>query len=377
MKIKKYVAPTMPEAMHQIRKELGTDAVILNSKEVQKGGFLGFFKKRKIEVIAALDPNPIRKKPQAETMAFQEPNLKKKPFAQKKLKQDDPVLMEIKYLKKMMEQQAAQQPTTFPPTYQPMYEHLVEQELEAQLAASIINKVIELHDSLVDAPSTEQIVKDTLAVIEKQLSPLTFEGISYQKKIVQFVGPTGVGKTTTIAKLAANSVLKDKKRVAFITTDTYRIAAIEQLKTYASILDVPIEVAYSLDDYKRAVNQYKDYDLILVDTAGRNFRDDHYVQELKNTIDLEKNVETYLVLSLTAKQQDLIDVVNQFSGVPIKEMIFTKMDETSRYGSIATLALLQGMGIAYITNGQDVPDDIIMPTPYKISKFLVGEFIDG
>ena len=112
---------------------------------------------------------------------------------------------------------------------------------------------------------------------------LQFDGINFNRKIIQFIGPTGVGKTTTLAKVAAQSILEHEKKIAFITADTYRIAAIDQLKTYARILNVPVEVAYSIEDYKNALNKFQDYDIIFVDTAGRNFRDVKYVQRTERS----------------------------------------------------------------------------------------------
>src|SRR5690606_7134176 len=140
--------------------------------------------------------------------------------------------------------------------------------------------------------------------------------------------PTGVGKTTTIAKVAAKLMLKKQKKVAFITTDTYRIAAIEQLKIYARILNIPVEVAYNVDDYKQAIQKLSNYDVILVDTAGRNFRNPVYIKQLKELMGNVDHIATYLVLSLTAKPKDLQDIFIQFEEIPLKEIIFTKLDET-------------------------------------------------
>src|SRR5699024_3955733 len=167
------------------------------------------------------------------------------------------------------------------------------------------------------------------------------------------------------------AMLVDQKKVAFITTDTYRIAAIEQLKTYARILDVPVEVAYTLEDYHEAIKQFSAYDLILVDTAGRNFRDDKYIQELQQSVD--SNTQTYLVLSLTAKPNDIIDIDKQFQYLSINEVIFTKLDETLQYGSMINIALKSQVGIAYLTNGQDVPDDLIRPNANIVSHYIINE----
>ncbi|MDY0396381.1 hypothetical protein RWE15_21170 [Virgibacillus halophilus] len=191
---------------------------------------------------------------------------------------------------------------------------------------------------------------------------------------MQFVGPTGVGKTTTLAKIAALEMTKHHQNVAFITTDTYRIAAVEQLKTYAKILDVPLEVAYSAEDYQQAMQKFADYDLIFVDTAGRNFLDATYLNELEQSIELTDNMQNYLVLSLTAKQSDLLLLLKQFEKVHIDGLIFTKLDETRHFGSLFTLPCKSGLGVAYLSNGQAVPDDLIEPNPEDISSFIMGDF---
>ncbi|ASN05710.1 flagellar biosynthesis protein FlhF [Virgibacillus necropolis] len=373
MKVKKYVAATMPEAMHQIRKELGADAVILNSKEVRNGSLFGLFKKRSIEVIAALDPQPTKPKPEVYQSLDKAPH--KKVQSDQSINKN--VLSEIKHLKKLLEVQNQQVKTNFTSQYNMVYQHLIDQEVSQSLASKIVRTVIDQHKNDSDSePEQHVIFQDTMKEITSQLLTLSFEGITYNKRIIHFVGPTGVGKTTTIAKVAADSVLNNHKKVAFITADTYRIAAIEQLKTYAKILDVPLAVAYDNKDYKEAVEKFADYDLILVDTAGRNFRDPKYVHELEQSIDFNDEIETYLVLSLTAKPNDLQKISEQFQHIAIKEFIFTKIDETRQYGSMINLALQNQVGIAYMTNGQDVPDDIVKPSPVKISEYIVGEYRD-
>ncbi|SHF51974.1 flagellar biosynthesis protein FlhF [Ornithinibacillus halophilus] len=370
MKVKKYIATTMPEAMKQIRKELGKNAVILNSKEIQEGGFLGLFKKRKIEVIAALDEMPNFPKQN------KKPDIREQKEKIKNNYSDNrDILNELKHLKQLVQLQADSN-NKFELEFQVFYQHLIEQEVSPPIAEQLIRQTQEKNPSLKDAP-VEEIREALQKEIEQSLEDTTFSGLSYNTKIVQFVGPTGVGKTTSIAKIAANSMLNDKKSVAFITMDTYRIAAIEQLKTYAQILDVPVEVAYSLEDYNEAIIKLSHYDLILVDTAGRNFRDEQYVKELKDSMNENLAVETFLVLSLTAKPKDILEIYDSFDKIPIKEVIFTKLDETTQYGSMLNICLEKQTGIAYLTNGQDVPDDILNPSPSKISEMIVGESING
>src|SRR5699024_7765726 len=224
-----------------------------------------------------------------------------------------------------------------------------------EIASTIVQSILdESQQDEFDRETIEQMLRDK---IEQQLSQVSFANIYPHSKVVQFVGPTGVGKTTTIAKVAANSMLQHKHSVAFITADTYRIAAIEQLKTYATILNVPLEVVYSKEDYKKALQKFATYDLIFVDTAGRNYRENQYINEIKEFITIpEEQTDTFLVLALTAKKTDIIDIYEQFKQLDIHRVIFTKLDETDSYGSLLNLPLQERIDIAYLTNGQNVPD---------------------
>lgn len=179
-----------------------------------------------------------------------------------------------------------------------------------------------------------------------------------------------MGKTTTLAKIAANIILRQQKSVGFITTDTYRIGAIEQLKTYANILDVPLEVCYSLEDFEHATKKLEECDVILIDTAGRNFRNKKYVEDLMQVVDYKREMETLLVLSMTAKQDDLEEIYQQFSAIKIDAFVFTKLDETSSYGAMINLIVACKKGAAYITTGQNVPDDIVPATPEELVNKL-------
>jgi len=373
MRVKKFVAPTMPEAMKLIRKDLGADAVILSSKEVRKGGFLGLFKQKRLEVIAALDPQPIvpKEKPRM-PVAVQQSAAAATSKAQPDKNGNERVMQELHQLKKMVAaQKNSEEDPAFDGFFQDAYNHLLQQEVDEQLAKDIIVQAMSQLQGT-DRAELDQVCEQVQQEITARLDDVPFTGITYQKKVLQFAGPTGVGKTTTIAKLAARSMLRDGKKVAFITADTYRIAAIDQLKTYAKILDIPIEVAYSEADYERALTAFSDYDLILVDTAGRNFRDSTYISELKKNLTLNDDTEIHLVLSLTAKAKDLEETFKQFSKLPVQSIVFTKLDETGTCGSMLNLLLQHKMGVSYITNGQDVPDDLETASADKISSLIAG-----
>ncbi|MBG9542106.1 flagellar biosynthesis protein FlhF [Cytobacillus firmus] len=379
MKVKKFMAASMPDAMKQIRAELGKDAVILNSRVVYTGGVLGFFKKRNIEVMAAADSNQeIEQKPAVKPAAIPaasnhfKGNTEDSQFPGSRT--SDELIREISSLKQMMSSLAGgkQISTVYPEAIRKVMQLLNEQEIDNSIQDQVLQVLLEkwyLGGAKAKAAEVEAWLQEELI---KQIEDIPFSGISFTKKYINVAGPTGVGKTTTLAKMAAECVIKHKKKAAFITADTYRIAAIDQLKTYAGILDIPLEVCYTIDDFRQAAEKLKEYDLVLIDTAGRNFRNRQYVEDLKNVIDFEKDMETFLVLSLTAKQKDMEDIYNQFSIIDIDKLIFTKADETSTYGAMYNIIHKYKKGTAYITNGQDVPDDILMAGPEDIVKQLMG-----
>ncbi|WP_017471901.1 flagellar biosynthesis protein FlhF [Amphibacillus jilinensis] len=368
MKVKKYVAATMPEVMQKVRKELGSDAVILNSKVIYTGGFLGLFKKRNIEVVAAIEPEPVRRSPNHTVKSPVKHHFKIE--KETKDKEQKIVLEELRSLRKWMESKSEDDQPVFSAAFESVRDHLLAQEVDQTITDQLLKTVY------------EQVNRDDLTYQEAKQSVeshlvsffANYEcgAITYEKRFVHLVGPTGVGKTTTIAKLAANSMIKDGKKVALITTDTYRIAAIEQLKTYSKILDIPLEIAYTMEDYQKARLKFQHYDVVFVDTAGRNFRDPKYVAELGQIVDLEHDIETYLVLSLTAKSNDLVSIFKQFHAIPLKKLIFTKTDETMSYGAILNLISHYQIGIAYLTHGQDVPDDIKEAEPGMLVELLMG-----
>ncbi|QED47559.1 flagellar biosynthesis protein FlhF [Cytobacillus dafuensis] len=379
MKVKKYIASSMAEAMKKIRAELGSDAVILNSREVQTGGFLGLFKKRNIEVIAAIDqqmkqqPVPITKQ-KISNKSVLKPELEKvsKPNDDKP---NEDLINEMNELKKIISQISVPSGgfgPSYPDPIKLLHTLLMKQEIDSTIQESILSSLLEKW-YVEGANASIDVVYSWLEKdLVDRISDIPFGGVSFKKKYINVVGPTGVGKTTTLAKIAAEAVINHKKKVAFITTDTYRIAAIDQLKTYAKILNIPMEVCYTIEDFYKAANSFNEFDLVLIDTAGRNFRNKQYVEDLKQVIDFDNECETFLVLSLTAKQRDMEDIFDQFSIIEIDKFIFTKADETSSYGAMYNLINKYNKGVAYMTNGQNVPDDMIAAQPSIIAKTIIG-----
>ena len=194
-------------------------------------------------------------------------------------------------------------------------------------------------------------------------------------KIVFFVGPTGVGKTTTLAKIASRLKVEQGKRVAFLTADTYRIAAAEQLRTYANILDTPLAIIYSAEELNQGIEQLENYDVILVDTAGFSHKSQSQKEDIKKliqSVDSRYDSEVYLALSATTKYKDLMEIADVYKEIADYKIIFTKLDETTTYGNILNIKLYSGAEVSYITNGQNVPDDIELFNSQKIVKRLLG-----
>ena len=367
MKIKKISAPTMAEAMQIVKQEMGEDAVILNSKTVESGGVFGLFKRKLVEVIAALD------EPKVKEGSIHTDHIEKQALNELSTYWRDSDAPKVDDVKRSRMVQTAKPIISEPKkeqwiTKKELSDQLMNQELDEPL----IEKILKNYEHV--SIENKEDVYDLLSFNLKNIfRDIDFGGISFTKKFVNVLGPTGVGKTTTLAKLAAKCVLDEEKKVAFITTDTYRIAAIEQLKTYAQILSVPLEVCYNAQDFIAAKNKFSDYDVVFIDSAGRNFLDQENVLNLTKIINYDDDVEVFLVFALTGKYLYMKKIYKQFSKLPIYRFIFTKIDETHSYGAMFNLMDEFKVGTAYITNGQNVPDDFVDADLF----YLINLFIEG
>jgi len=189
--------------------------------------------------------------------------------------------------------------------------------------------------------------------------------------VLLVIGVNGVGKTTTLAKIAAQCVLEKGISTAFITADTYRISAVEQLKTYADILGLPIAIVYTPDELKEAIQKFRQKQLILIDTAGRSQHNRRQMAELKEFLAVNQNIEKYLVLSATTKNEDAKDIIDKFSVCKPDKVIFTKTDETKSLGIILNILRRKEMRLSYLTNGQSVPDDIVPAEAGKLAELFL------
>ena len=255
---------------------------------------------------------------------------------------------------------------------QMIYNQLIANEVEEIYA----NKVLgEIEQSLKPDASVDNILSSIYQKLVLKLGQTkTLEIESGKAKFIFFIGPTGVGKTTTIAKLASSLKLSRKAKVALFTADTYRIAAVDQLRSYATILNIPLRVIYSESEMNEAMEDFKDYDIVLIDTAGRSHknreqRDD--IEKLINSIPEDRR-DIYLVVSATTKYKDLVKITETYSEISKYSLIFTKLDETGCIGNILNVKMLTGAPLSYATFGQNVPDDITKINPQTIAKQLLG-----
>lgn len=377
MKIKKVTAKTMPEAMVLIKKELGPHAVILHSKTVQKGGFMGLFRKKQLEVVAAIDGenhasvnrNNLSEKKEVVPMPVktqkQEERIENQPW-----KED---LNELKVLVKELNRQSRrplQENGYIPPEIEVVVNRLLDQELDASIIDEVTNVLIKSYKE--KKRSETEVQKIAKEYLLEKITSVSFGERKTNSIFTTLIGPTGAGKTTTLAKLAARAVLHEQQSIAFLTTDTYRIAAIEQLKTYAQLLSVPVEVIYKESDRLDVVEKLESKDQIFIDTAGRNYREGRYLEELLPLLPDLGDLKTYITFSATGKQRDWEAMLANFTQISNFSFIFTKLDETEIYGSIYNLVLKYDRGVSYITNGQDVPDDIKPATKEHLIDLILG-----
>jgi len=356
----------MQEAMAQVKNELGRDAVILHTRRFRKGGFVGFFGQEMVEVMAALEtpkPAPVQKKDVLPSSALLRSNDEDAKLTS--------LQMEVAGMRKMVEQLMTKIPRQ-EKKIAPLYDLLIKNDIDATIAENLVQGLPDEQSLIGSNPDIAK--KLLLDRINNHLQRV--EGITLSPsgcKTVAFIGPTGVGKTTTIAKLAANFALNQGHKVALVTTDTYRISAVEQLKTYADIIDIPIEVVYTPDELKAAIFRHRDKQLILLDTAGRSPHNQYQLAELQSLLAVDPYIETHLVLSTSTKYADALEIVNRFSVCSPQKFLFTKLDEAANLGTVLNLLYQFPATLSYITTGQNVPDDIELANPVKLANLLLRE----
>lgn len=432
MRVKRFVGDNVAETMGKIKRDLGSEAVILQTRQYREGGFFGFFGKPKVEIMAAIEDHPAGKKApmgnsdvpnpagnprlgyrqdsslgmQGGTQSLgaaqllggaQNPRVDVNSgsaaypggvlaYAAGSLAEPGgidapetaPVQQELKQMRQMLEQMNKQmeglgeEKTIWPTSLRTWADFLRQRGLSESLVRRLLRQV---QQSLREEEwASSELVYATLkeSVLKMCAATGAIRPGTGRPTVVALIGPTGVGKTTTIGKLAAGFSIVDKRKVALITADTYRVAAVEQLKTFGEIIGVDVEVAMTPSGLREALLKHTDKELVFIDTAGRSPHHEMHMSELRAFLDKAKPNFTLLVMSATTQLADQLRVFQRFRDFA-SHVIFTKLDETECSGSLLNVLQQTTLPVAYVTNGQNVPDDIEIATPERLTYYILGE----
>ena len=409
MNVKRFIGDDVAEAMNKVRSELGRDAFILNTRKIKRKGFFGFLKKPLVEIVAAYEnPEPPRyiqqqpawaPPPEQDAMSMSLNNQRTplqslttavgaegfKPIfpvvekAPAEPKPEDPDrIRELEnkldslsntlgnLVSKMQIKDGYR--AQYPPEIESFVLSLIENEVHEEFAHKIAREVSDIvikHGEDV-SEVCEQILKQHMG----EAQPIKLK--RFKRQVVLLTGPTGVGKTTTLAKLAAIYSINHHAKVGIISADTYRIAAVEQLKTYAEILEVPISVAYTPEEVGDYLKEHEDKDVVFIDTSGRSPNDKELEKDISQLIKYSQADEVHLVISATTSFSGCVNILNKYNFLRDFKLLVTKTDETPTWGAMLNLRFLAGKPLSYTAMGQNVPDDIEVADSRKIITKLMG-----
>jgi flagellar biosynthesis protein FlhF len=382
MDIKTFRAKSMQEALKLVRQELGPDASVLHTRELNGGLVKRVLFGRKYEVAASTTVNVPSRLPVAmQERRSESGGRRAEMFETAVATLPAPQMLhpqvagQLDRLQEMIDKLCSQQTMApkhdLPETMFQVFTDMIEAEVDESIARSLLDRVrgdsgLHVADPLLVKARIAQLLEEEIRVT----GPLAT--LQDKCRLVALVGPTGVGKTTTIAKLAANYRLREKKRVGLITVDTYRVAAVEQLRTYADIIDLPMEVVSSPREMREAVARMRNLDLVLMDTAGRSPRDEIKIQELRSLLAEAEADDVLLVLSATAGTRSLVSTAEKFAAVGTTGLLLTKLDEATSLGHLVAVSRECRLPVSYLTDGQNVPDDIQIAERRQLAYLMLG-----
>ncbi|MCZ6749849.1 MAG: flagellar biosynthesis protein FlhF [SAR324 cluster bacterium] len=425
MQIKKFRGADMQEALQHVKRELGQDAIILSTRQVRGGGgTFGLFGKPMLEVTAARDaeenggdaagllaslPNAFAKGRRVRG-AGTESDLVKQILARNQIDTQSllaPLQDEIQELKELLhhagdvQRESVRESVSLSQIQSEISEmRQTLQSLSAQSAglreAEYAENLVVLFQQLIFNGMEEKFARRLIEESMKNIPVGEMEDFAYVKiflarmlmkilkvtggirtepnrqTIAALIGPTGVGKTTTVAKLASEQMLKFRRKVGLITVDTFRIAAVEQLKVYAKIMGVPITVVGSKQELRRAIQEFAECDAIFVDTGGRSQRDGLQMSEIYRMFGGDDPIDVYLTMSVTTKDSDQSEITRRFGQIPLAGVMYTKLDESTTFGSMFNHSIRFKTPVAYLTTGQKVPEDIEVATKERLVDLLLN-----
>jgi flagellar biosynthesis protein FlhF len=425
MNVKTYQGTSMADTLAKVKQDLGATAVILHTRSFKQGGVMGLGARNVVEITAGVNvnvqarrktaparaqaqglPSPGLRSANSSTAVLDAPPTDRHPLksaygAARLVRAEsgtnaatrqmaacvlkEPAFelrTEISSLRTMVEsllQRTAgtAQRADLPESLAKLYTQLIEQQVSDEIAYRVVDDVkAELTPAQL---ANAQVVRERLTQKLEQLLPANLNGAVARPttgrgcRSICLIGPTGVGKTTTIAKLAAAFKLRQRQKVGLITIDTYRIAAVDQLRTYANIIGVPLKVVLTPTELVAAMKEFSDCDTVLIDTAGRSQADQLKLNELAQFILAGKPTEVHLVLSSTTTQEAMEAALERFGAVRVDQIIFTKLDEAVSFGVLLNVARIAARALSYVTTGQDVPDNIEVGQPRRLARLILGE----
>jgi flagellar biosynthesis protein FlhF len=405
--VRTFRAASIQEALAQVREQMGREAVVLQTKERSARRFLR--RRTIVEVTAglgvAVNSSPATQRqqrpPSQQASALMDrrsliprtdvgielsgqsplraadvdsPHVPSAPVSSS---ENDLLAERLQTIESLIAQFGRRSPGTpidsIPPEMFHHYAQLIEADMDEEHARDLVLQLQQQcsKDDLGDL----DLLRSRLAVlIQSQIhcaGPITV--VPGQRRVVALVGPTGVGKTTTIAKLAANFRLRERVKLGLVTVDTYRVAAVEQLRTYADIMDLPMKVVTNPIEMRRAIDELSEMDLVLIDTAGRSPREELQLQELRALLNEAAVDEVHLVLSLATSPRVLAMTAEKFAPVGVTSLILTKLDEAAGMGTLLSAGRQIDRPMSYVTTGQDVPDDIEIAQADRSTRLILGD----
>jgi len=394
MTTKTYQAPSMAEALAAVKKDLGRDAVILHTRSFRTGGLLRLIGARRVwEVTASPHVNVPPRLPKGRYVAAEaaqavrtqrDSQREDLPEAEPGPSPTEQLANEMSHVRRMVETlvhgTARDKPASDEPPELAQYrKRLLAQDVATPVVDQLIQELRmkltggQLADSRVAAQALRELIVSRLATVEADAA-----GHDRQRgRVIALIGPTGVGKTTTIAKLAANFKLHEGRRVGLVTIDTYRVAAVDQLRTYADIIDVPLRAILTVHELRQAIHSLRDLDVVLIDTAGRSQNNSLRLNQLRCFLGAAEADEVHLVVSSAASPRSQASVLKRFGTLGVNRVIMTKLDEAETFGSLLNVAADKRGPMSYVTTGQEVPNDIAPARAEQMADWILKGTLHG